>query len=113
MHPPKAGRAVDRRHGIATGLAFDYPRHLYVGADRSGDGFQISPSARFLFSPRWSIQSRRITWRAFPVAIWYVSRPDDSSFDRIHRITQGGEVSVFFAGWDGRRDHFGSDGKSF
>ena len=28
----------------------------------------------------------------------YVSAPTTSSFDRVHRITQGGEVSVFFRG---------------
>lgn len=83
--------------GIATGLAFDPQGNLYVG-DRSGTVFKISPSREiFVFATlEPSVAAYHLAFH--PSGDLYVSGPTTSSFDRIHRITQGGEVSVFFRG---------------
>src|SRR5256714_5380782 len=83
--------------GIATGIAFDVNGNLYVG-DRSGTVFKISPSREiFVFATlEPSIAAYHLAFH--PSGDLYVSGPTTSSFDRIHRITQGGDVSVFFRG---------------
>src|SRR5436853_561193 len=83
--------------GIATGIAFDVNGNLYVG-DRSGTVFKISPSREiFVFATlEPSIAAYHLAFH--PSGDLYVSAPTTSSFDRIHKITQGGEVSVFFRG---------------
>jgi sugar lactone lactonase YvrE len=83
--------------GIATGLAFDRAGNLYVG-DRSGTVFKISPSREiFVFATlEPSVAAYHLAFH--PSGDLYVSAPTTSSFDRVHRITQGGEVSVFFRG---------------
>jgi sugar lactone lactonase YvrE len=83
--------------GVATGIAFDQNGNLYVG-DRSGTVFKISPSREiFVFATlEPSIAAYHLAFH--PSGDLYVSGPTTSSFDRIHRITQGGEVSVFFRG---------------
>jgi sugar lactone lactonase YvrE len=83
--------------GIATGLAFDSPGNLYVG-DRSGTVFKISPSREiFVFATlEPSVAAYHLAFH--PNGDLYVSGPTTSSFDRIHRITKGGDVSVFFRG---------------
>src|SRR5207302_10813829 len=83
--------------GIATGIAFDHHDSLYVG-DRSGTVFKISPSREiFVFATlEPSVAAYHLAFH--PSGDLYVSAPTTSSFDRIHRITQGGEVSVFFRG---------------
>jgi sugar lactone lactonase YvrE len=83
--------------GIATGIAFDPAGNLYVG-DRSGTVFKISPEREiFVFATMEpSVAAYHLAFH--PSGDLYVSGPTTSSFDRIHRITQGGEVSVFFRG---------------
>jgi hypothetical protein len=83
--------------GIATGLAFDGQRNLFVG-DRSGTIFKISPDRQIFvfatlepsiaayhlaFSPSWEL---------------YVAGPTTSSYDRICRINHQGEVQLFYRG---------------
>jgi sugar lactone lactonase YvrE len=83
--------------GVATGIAFDRADNLYVG-DRSGTIFKISPSREiFVFATMEpSIAAYHLAFH--PSGDLYMTGPTTSSFDRVHRITQGGEVSVFFRG---------------
>jgi sugar lactone lactonase YvrE len=83
--------------GIASGLAFDRNGNLFVG-DRSGTIFKISPDKEiFVFATlEPSIAFYHL---AFSLeGDLYVSGPTTSSFDRVYRITQGGEVKLFFRG---------------
>ncbi|HKW62112.1 MAG TPA: IPT/TIG domain-containing protein [Candidatus Acidoferrum sp.] len=83
--------------GIATGIAFDRVGNLYVG-DRSGTIFKISQSREiFVFATlEPSVAAYHLAFH--PNGDLYVSGPTTSSFDRLYRITPGGEVSVFFRG---------------
>ena len=83
--------------GVATGIAFDKSGNLYVG-DRSGTIFKISPTREiFVFA---TLEPRIAAYHlAFhPGGDLYVTGPTTSSFDRVFRITQGGEVLVFYRG---------------
>ncbi|HTP70226.1 MAG TPA: IPT/TIG domain-containing protein [Dongiaceae bacterium] len=83
--------------GIATGLAFDHAGNLFVG-DRSGTIFKISPSREiFVFATlEPSVSAYHLAFH--PSGELYVSGPTTSSFDRVYRITQGGEVHVLYRG---------------
>jgi len=83
--------------GIATGLAFDHTGNLFVG-DRSGTIFKISPSREiFVFATlEPSVAAYHLAFH--PSGELYVSGPTTSSYDRIYRITQGGEVHVVYRG---------------
>jgi sugar lactone lactonase YvrE len=83
--------------GIATGIAFDRAANLYVG-DRSGTIFKINPAREiFVFATlEPSVAAYHLAFH--PNGDLYVSGPTTSSFDRVYRITPGGEVSVFFRG---------------
>ena len=83
--------------GIATGIAFDRQQNLYVG-DRSGTIFKISPSREiFVFATlEPSIAAYHLAFHAS--GDLYVTGPTTSSFDRVYRITQGGDVQVFYRG---------------
>ena len=83
--------------GIATGIAFDRAENLYVG-DRSGTIFKISPSREiFVFATiEPSIAAYHLAFH--PTGDLYVTGPTTSSYDRVYRITQGGDVSSFFRG---------------
>jgi sugar lactone lactonase YvrE len=83
--------------GVATGIAFDHNENLYVG-DRSGTIFKISPSREvFVFATiEPSLAAYHLAFH--PSGDLYVTGPTTSSYDRVYRITQGGEVSTFFRG---------------
>ena len=83
--------------GIATGLAFDHTGNLFVG-DRSGTIFKINPSREiFVFATlEPSVAAYHLAFH--PSGELYVSGPTTSSYDRIYRITQGGEVHVVYRG---------------
>ena len=83
--------------GIATGIAFDGDGNLYVG-DRSGTIFKISPSREiFVFATlEPSVAAYHLAFH--PSGDLYVTGPTTSSYDRVYRITRGGEVSSFYRG---------------
>ncbi len=83
--------------GAATGLAFDRSGNLYVG-DRSGTIFKISPSKEiFVFATiEPSISFYHLAFS--PEGELFATGPTTSSFDRVYRITQAGDVSTFFRG---------------
>jgi sugar lactone lactonase YvrE len=83
--------------GVATGIAFDPAGNLYVG-DRSGTIFKISPSREiFVFATlEPSVAAYHLAFH--PSGDLFVTGPTTSSYDRVHRITQGGDVSVAFRG---------------
>ena len=83
--------------GIATGLAFDPRGNLFVG-DRSGTIFKISPEREiFVFATlEPSVAAYHLAFH--PGGELYVSGPTTSSYDRVYRITQNGEVHVFYRG---------------
>ena len=83
--------------GVATGLAFDGAQNLYVG-DRSGTIFKISPSREiFVFATlEPSVAAYHLAFH--PGGELYATGPTTSSFDRVYRISEHGEVSTFFRG---------------
>src|SRR5580765_1132008 len=83
--------------GIATGIAFDHSENLYVG-DRSGTIFKISPSREvFVFATlEPSLAAYRVAMH--PSGELYATGPTTASFDRVYRISQGGDVTTFFRG---------------
>ncbi len=83
--------------GIATGLAFDKAGNLYVG-DRSGTIFKIGADREiFVFATlEPSLSAYHLAFS--PAGDLFVTGPTTSSFERVHRITPAGEVSVFFRG---------------
>jgi hypothetical protein len=88
--------------GIATGLAFDRNENLYVG-DRSGTIFKISPSREvFVFATlEPSVAAYHLAMH--PSGELYATGPTTSSFDRVYRISQGGDVTTFSVDWVARR----------
>jgi sugar lactone lactonase YvrE len=83
--------------GVATGIAFDPEGNLYVG-DRSGTIFKISPNRQiFVFATlEPSISAYHLCFG--PDHYLYVTGPTTSSFDSVYRISQAGEVEVFYRG---------------
>jgi len=83
--------------GVATGIAFDTHQNLYVG-DRSGTVFKISPDRQiFVFATREpSIAAYHLAFG--PDEYLYVTGPTTSSFDAVYRISDHGEVEVFYRG---------------
>src|SRR5712691_1301504 len=82
---------------VATGLAFDRDHNLYVG-DRSGTIFKISPSREiFVFATlEPSVAAYHLAFH--PSGELFATGPTTSSFDRVYRISQGGDVTTFFRG---------------
>src|SRR6202047_2317399 len=83
--------------GVATGIAFDKDENLYVG-DRSGTIFKATPSREiFVFATlEPSFAAYHLAFH--PSGDLYVTGPTTSSFDRVYRVTQGGEVKIFYRG---------------
>jgi len=83
--------------GIATGLAFDLEENLYVG-DRSGTIFKVNPNREiFVFATlEPSLAAFHLAFH--PSGDLYVTGPTTSSYDRVYRITQGGDVQTFYRG---------------
>jgi len=83
--------------GIATGIAFDAERNLFVG-DRSGTIFKISPDRQIFFFATLepSIAAYHLAFSA--EGELYVAGPTTSSYDRIVRINRQGEVNLFYRG---------------
>jgi sugar lactone lactonase YvrE len=83
--------------GTATGIAFDTIGNLFVG-DRSGTIFKISPSREiFVFATlEPSVAAYHLAFS--PTGELFVTGPTTSSFDRVFRINQKGEISTFFRG---------------
>ena len=83
--------------GTATGIAFDHEQNLYVG-DRSGTIFKISRNREiFVFATlEPSVAAYHLAFH--PDGELFVTGPTTSSFDRVYRVTQGGEVKTFYRG---------------
>lgn len=87
--------------GVATGLALDEAGNLYVG-DRSGTIFKIAPTLAptrqiFVFA------TLEASISAYHLAIGpdhrlYVTGPTTSSFDSIYRVSQKGDVELYYRG---------------
>jgi sugar lactone lactonase YvrE len=83
--------------GVATGLAFDREGNLYVG-DRSGTIFKISRT-RQIYVYATLEPSIAAYHLAFGPDGWlYVTGPTTSSFDSVQRVSDKGEVEVFYRG---------------
>jgi sugar lactone lactonase YvrE len=83
--------------GIATGIAFDRDGNLFVG-DRSGTIFKIGPDKQvFVFAtlePSFAFYHLAFS----PSGELYVCGPSTSSFDRVYRISPGGQGETFYRG---------------
>ena len=83
--------------GVATGITFDAEGNLYVG-DRSGTIFKIS-RARQIYVYATLEPSIAAYHLAFGPDNWlYVTGPTTSSFDCVQRVSDKGEVDVFYRG---------------
>src|SRR6266404_3319173 len=83
--------------GIATGIAFDSDQNLFVG-DRSGTIFKISPDREiFVYATlEPSVAAYHLAFH--PNGELFATGPTTSTFDRLYRITPGGDVTTFFRG---------------
>ena len=83
--------------GTATGIAFDTIGNLFVG-DRSGTIFKINPEREiFVFATlEPSVSAYHLAFS--PTGELFVTGPTTSSYDRVLRINQKGEISTFFRG---------------
>lgn len=99
--------------GVATGLAFDGNQSLYVG-DRSGTIFKVGRD-RTIYVFATMEPSIAAYHMAFgPDGFLYLTGPTTSSFDTVYRISNNGEVEIFYRGL-GRPQGlaFDSDGRLY
>ena len=96
---PPDGRAEQwiEGMGIATGIAFDGHRKSFCRRPQRHD-FQDRPSREiFVFATlEPSMSAYHLAFH--PSGELYVTGPTTSSYDRVYRITQGGDVNVFYRG---------------
>jgi len=94
---PRNGRSEQwiEGMGIATGIAFDREGNLFVG-DRSGTIFKISPDREIFVYATLDRRLPPITCVPSQREL-FATGPTTSSFDRVYRITPGGDVTTFFA----------------
>lgn len=83
--------------GVATGIAFDAVGNLYVG-DRSGTIFKISPERQIYVYATLEPSIAAYHLAFGPEGYLYVTGPTTSSFDSVQRISETGEVEVFYRG---------------
>ena len=83
--------------GVATGIAFDGHGNLFVG-DRSGTIFKIAPDRQIFVHATLEPSMAAYHLAVGPSGDLFVSGPTTSSFESIHRVTQQGDVSVYFRG---------------
>src|SRR5207249_4186638 len=83
--------------GGATGIVFARDDNLYVG-DRSGTVFKISRQRQiYVFATlEPSIAAYHLAFG--PDGYLYVTGPNTSSFDSVHRVSSDGHVEVFYRG---------------
>lgn len=83
--------------GVATGIAFDADDNLYVG-DRSGTIFKVGRDRQiFVFvTLEPSISAYHLAFG--PDRQLYVTGPTTSSHDTVYRVSDAGQVSVFYRG---------------
>jgi sugar lactone lactonase YvrE len=83
--------------GVATGLAFDPDGSLYVG-DRQGTIFKISPGRQIFVFATLEPSIAAYHFAHGPDGYLYVAGPTTSSFDCVYRVSQKGEVEVYYRG---------------
>jgi sugar lactone lactonase YvrE len=83
--------------GVATGIAFDQEGNLYVG-DRSGTIFKISRSRQIYVYATLEPSIAAYHLAFGPDGYLYVTGPTTSSFDCVQRVSDKGEVEVFYRG---------------
>lgn len=83
--------------GVATGIAFDREKNLYVG-DRSGTIFKINPEREiFVFATlEPSVAAYHLAFTAGGILL--VTGPTTSSNQAIQAIDPDGNISIFFQG---------------
>lgn len=83
--------------GVATGITFDAEGNLYVG-DRSGTIFKISRSRQIYVYATLEPSIAAYHLAFGPDGYLYVTGPTTSSFDCVQRVSDKGEVDVFYRG---------------
>ncbi len=83
--------------GVATGITFDAEGNLYVG-DRSGTIFKISRSRQIYVYATLEPSIAAYHLAFGPDGYLYVTGPTTSSFDCVQRVSDKGEVEVFYRG---------------
>lgn len=83
--------------GVATGITFDAEGNLYVG-DRSGTIFKISRTRQIYVYATLEPSIAAYHLAFGPENYLYVTGPTTSSFDSVQRISDKGEVEVFYRG---------------
>ncbi|HEU0122318.1 MAG TPA: gluconolaconase [Bryobacteraceae bacterium] len=83
--------------GVATGITFDGEGNLYVG-DRSGTIFKISRSRQIYVYATLEPSIAAYHLAFGPDGYLYVTGPTTSSFDCVQRVSNKGEVEVFYRG---------------
>lgn len=83
--------------GVATGITFDSEGNLYVG-DRSGTIFKISRSRQIYVYATLEPSIAAYHLAFGPDGYLYVTGPTTSSFDCVQRVSDKGEVEVFYRG---------------